>query len=118
MYIVELYFKSFFIVFIIFWILFYSAGFFIKRKANKNRKINYECGFLPFNNVNISLNISFFLSAVSVLMYELELLILLPAMMNKIFVKPEHIFLIFIFLFVIILTTTIDAQFKIIKWLY
>lgn len=118
MYIVELYIKSFFIVFVIFWCLFYGAGFYVKRKANKDRKINYECGFLPFNNVNFSLNITFFLSAASVLMYELELLILLPAMMNKIMIGPIQMFLVFFFLFLIVFTVFIDSQFKIIKWVY
>lgn len=113
-----IYIKSFFFVFLIFWILFYATSFYVNRKSKKDTKIIYECGFEPFNNVSLNLNMSFFISASVVLLYELELLLLIPAMLNHEAITSTEIFLIYLFILFIFLTALADADCKFIKWVY
>lgn len=77
----------------------------IKIKFNYNKSAPFECGFDPFNKSRIPFSLNFYLIAIIFLIFDIEISIILPIIINF---KISNIFyfnIIFIIFFIFIITT-------------
>nr|YP_010372201.1 NADH dehydrogenase subunit 3 [Ceratovacuna keduensis]UOX27599.1 NADH dehydrogenase subunit 3 [Ceratovacuna keduensis] len=54
----------------------------MKMKFNKNKSSPFECGFDPFNKSRIPFSLNFYLIAIIFLIFDIEITIILPMIMN------------------------------------
>lgn len=109
---------SFVIIFLVFWCIFYFVGFLIKKKYSKDEKIIYECGFKTIGNVHADFNIGFFWSAAVILLYELEIVFVLPVFVNSALMNGNAAGCAIFFLCCLNFTVFFDVKSKLIKWSY
>lgn len=105
-----------FIITILFWALAFLNNFFFKKRKNKDQKMLYECGFRSLSQVNLDLNINFFISACLVLLYELEFLFLIPLLFNFNYFSIQSLFYILIIFFFFFLSFYLDVKLNLTKW--
>lgn len=114
--IIILFTKIFIIICLLFWALTFSNVYYLKKKNIKDKKKNYECGFRSVKNIELNLNLNFFFSAMLVILYELELLFLIPLLFNFNNITNQAFSITLLFIFLIAVTLVIDINYKIIKW--
>nr|QNO35883.1 NADH dehydrogenase subunit 3 [Hormaphis betulae] len=54
----------------------------LKMKFNNNKSSPFECGFHPFNKPRIPFSLNFYLIAIIFLIFDIEISIILPMIMN------------------------------------
>lgn len=66
----------------ILWVITFLGSYYFNNKNNINQKEHFECGFnvIGINLPNITLN--FFFSAIFLLLYDLEFIVLIPLFFN------------------------------------
>ena len=110
-----LFFLSPLVTIIVFWLLSFIATFFYKDDNNYIENSFYECGFKSITDFNFKININIYLMILLIVLYELEILFLVPVLIN-----PCHIYngiiQFYFFLFILFITISIDVVSDSIKW--
>lgn len=108
--------KNTLIVTILFWVLTEFGNFFFDRFEYKTREDYYECGFKTTSDLNFNLNYSFFVSAIFLIMYDIELVLLIPFLFNYHLISYSSIFSFIFFLIIIFITFVIDVMVDVVEW--
>lgn len=111
-----LFFKNTFVVSILFWLLTFFGNYFYDRFEYKNREDYYECGFKTTSDLNFNLNFSFFISGIFLVLYDIELIFLIPFLFNYEVFSINAIFSYLLLLFVIFFTLIIDVWTETVEW--
>nr|BCM73188.1 NADH dehydrogenase subunit 3 [Chaetosiphon fragaefolii] len=109
---------SMLIMFIIMMILF-SIMILInmKMKFNYNKSAPFECGFDPFNKSRIPFSLNFYLIAIIFLIFDIEISIILPMIMNfKVSNMMYFNFLFITFFIFMIITIFYEWKFGSLNW--
>lgn len=71
------------------------------KSINTRKSLAYECGFPPFNTPNNNLSVKFYLIAMLFLIFDLEILFIIPWAINLKYLTVTEISAMGIFLFVL-----------------
>lgn len=74
--------KNTIIITSLFWALSFFGQNFFEKSENLFKNDFYECGFKSTQDINFTLNFSFFYTATFIIMYDVELSLLIPALFN------------------------------------
>lgn len=110
------FFKNTIIVSIVFWLLTIFGSLLFEKTEYKYKEDIYECGFKSTSDINFNLNYSFLISAIFLLIYDIELIFLIPFLFNYDIFNYNVLFIFFIFIFFIFLTLILDILTNSIKW--
>lgn len=101
---------------IIFWLLTWGAEYFYTNKHQLTKKQFYECGFKALSELNIQINLNFFMLAVFLILYDVEFTFLFPILFNySIFSSIEFTFT-FLFLLFIVASLYYDWLHSVLSW--
>lgn len=87
-----------------------------KQTHEKELVSHYECGFIPFDNARKQFNIKFYLIAILFLIFDLEIIFLIPFMLIVKFVSLISIIILFYFLFLLTLGFYFEWIYKGLEW--
>jgi NADH-quinone oxidoreductase subunit A len=88
---------------LIFFVLFLN---FLKKRnlyRDKEQLSSYECGFQPFAEARTPFDIKFYLISIFFLIFDSELIFLIPGVLSFFYFSFFEIFIIILFLFILIL---------------
>lgn len=102
------FFKNTMFVSLVFFLLTLAFQFFFKRYEYKFREDFYECGFKTTTDIGFTINYSFFLSAIFLLLYDIEFVFTIPYFFNLDIFNTQSIFYIIFFFFIIFITLVAD----------
>lgn len=89
----------------------------IKIKFNFNKSAPFECGFDPFNKSRIPFSLNFYLIAIIFLIFDIEISIILPIILNLKISNIIYFNIIFsIFFIFIIFTIFYEWKFGSLNW--
>jgi len=77
----------------------------IKIKFNYNKSAPFECGFDPFNKSRIPFSLNFYLIAIIFLIFDIELSIIIPIILNFKLSNIINFNILFLIFFLFIITT-------------
>jgi len=75
----------------------------------------YECGFLPYSDTKINFDINFSAIAVLFIIFDLETILMVPWILNFLFLDYDGIYTILLFLIFFVLGVYFELQSDIIK---
>ena len=102
----------------IFWVLTIFGEQYYKKREHASKKQYYECGFKSLSANHIGVNINFTLLAVFLILYDVEFVLLYPALFNfSIIVFSQYVFFI-IFIVFILISLYYDYQVNALNWQY
>lgn len=101
---------------IIFWLLTWVGEYFYKKKNQTSKKKFYECGFKSINDINIQINLNFSILCVFLILYDVEFIFILPAVMNIMFFSLTNYILLCVFIYLIIISLIYDIQMNAMNW--
>ncbi len=110
--------KNTILVSVLFWFLTFIGSLSTVRYEYKFREDFYECGFKSVSDFNFSLNFSFYISAIFLLLYDVELAFLIPMLFNFELMSWNSIISYIIFLTSIFITLIIDMWTDTVSWNY
>lgn len=110
------FFINFLSVVLLFWLITFIGSFFYTKKENLNRNDFYECGFKSFGDLNFNLNTGAFVVIIFVILYDIEITFLIPALLNSFSVGLVFKLNLVILYFIILMTFVIDVYEDVIKW--
>jgi NADH-quinone oxidoreductase subunit A len=81
-------------------IVIYTIPYLLNHKVviNTAQLVAYECGFEPFNNAQVVMSINFFIVGILFLIFDLEIIYLIPYSKNLYYIGIEGFWSGFIFL--------------------
>nr|WCJ52994.1 NADH dehydrogenase subunit 3 [Mindarus keteleerifoliae] len=89
----------------------------MKIKFNFNKSAPFECGFDPFNKSRIPFSLNFYLIAIIFLIFDIEISIIMPMILNFKISNMLYFNLMFIFFFLfMILTIFYEWKFGSLNW--
>lgn len=88
----------------------FLGSLFFKKKNYLSSPELFECGFLTTHSLNLSFNYNFFLTAVLLILYDIEFFFLMPFLFNFSLVNIFTIFIFFIFFIFIIISFVYDWE--------
>lgn len=109
-------FQNIFIITLLFWFLTFIGNKFFKKKEYKSGPELFECGFFTTHNLNLSFNYTFFLTAVLLILYDLEFFFLLPFIFNIGSISFLSFVIFIIFFFLIIISFIFDWEMVALDW--
>ncbi|YP_002323936.1 NADH dehydrogenase subunit 3 (mitochondrion) [Acyrthosiphon pisum] len=77
----------------------------MKMKFNYNKSAPFECGFDPFNKSRIPFSLNFYLIAIIFLIFDIEISIILPMIMNFKISNMFYFNIMFMIFFIFMITT-------------
>ena len=104
------------IIFIILKYIFYKNIVLIYNIHKNNKHNFYECGVKPISQNIINFNLNYLLLSIFFILYDSELLFIVPIVYNFNFFTLLDIILIFIYLCLIIISLLIDFQKNSLVW--
>ena len=107
------------LLFIIFFILkyYFYKNFFIKINSQILNKNNfYECGLKPLNQNIPSISITYLLIALFFILYDSELLFIIPFIYSFNFINMTEFYLLLFYLFLIVVSLFIDFDKHALSW--
>lgn len=109
-------FQNIFLVTLLFWALTFLGNKFFKKKDYKSGFELFECGFLTTHNLNLNFNYSFFLTAVLLILYDLEFFFLLPFIFNLSAVTFISCVIFSLFFLLIVISFIFDWEMVVLDW--
>jgi len=95
----------------ILWLISTISVFFFKNFNNYDKKQFYECGFKSFSTLDFKLNIGAYPIVLCVLLYEFELLFLLPSLFDYgYYINSTVFFITLVFIISVFITFIIDIK--------
>lgn len=92
---------------------------FLSPRLNYMEKISaYECGFYPFNTARINIDVSFAIIAILFLVFDLEIIYLIPWVMNLMNLGILSFCISYIFLFILMLGFFFEILRNVLDWTY
>nr|APP87490.1 NADH dehydrogenase subunit 3 [Periphyllus acerihabitans] len=89
----------------------------MKMKFNFNKSAPFECGFDPFNKSRIPFSLNFYLIAIIFLIFDIEISIIMPMILNFKISNMMYFNLIFILFFMfMVLTIFYEWKFGSLNW--
>lgn len=110
------FFKNTLLISLLFWFLTFVGNFFFDRIEYKNREDFYECGFKTTSDLNFNLNFSFFISGLFLILYDIELIFLIPFLFNYELLSWNSVYSYIIFSLIIFFTLVIDVWTETVEW--
>nr|YP_073356.1 NADH dehydrogenase subunit 3 [Graptacme eborea]AAT98398.1 NADH dehydrogenase subunit 3 [Graptacme eborea] len=87
-------------------------------KENYEKSSPFECGFDPMSKNRLPFSIRFFMLAIIFLIFDLEIVLLLPFLLNKMFLNEVNtIFLMNFFIFILLLGTLYEWKKGALSWI-
>lgn len=106
------------LVSILLWLITFVGSYFFTVKNNNLQKTNFECGFFTVNKNILQINLNFFTSAIFLLLYDLEFILLIPFFFNFFLINIYYKLIVFLFLIVLIVTLLFDIESNSINWYF
>ena len=100
----------------IFWLLTWGAEFFYTNKQQLTKKQFYECGFKTISELNIQVNLNFFMIAIFLILYDIEFTLLFPILFNFYIFTMIEFSLVFFFLIMILASLYYDWLNNALSW--
>jgi len=107
-----------FLVSCILWLITFCGSYTYNQQNDINRGVHFECGFFSINKIIPAYNFNFILSAVFLILYDIELLVLIPALFNIYATDFLSLVHVFIFIFFLVFSLVIDIESNTVKWYY
>ena len=104
------------IIFIILKFFFYKNTLFINNLSKNNKNNFYECGVKPISQKIIKFNVNYLLLSIFFILYDSELLFIVPIIYNFNFITLLDILIILIYLILIICSLIIDFEKNSLIW--
>lgn len=102
----------------IFWALTILGELYYRKAEHTSKKQYYECGFKSLSANHIGVNINFTLLAVFLILYDVEFVVLYPALFNfSIITFSQYVFFI-VFIVFILVSLYYDYQVNALNWQY
>ena len=98
------------IIFIILKFLFYKNILFVQNLSKNNKNNFYECGVKPISQKVINININYLLLSIFFILYDSELLFIIPFIYNFNFITIYDLTLLLVYLLLIITSLIIDFE--------
>ena len=103
---------------VIFWLLTSITEIFFKKKEHYSKRDFYECGFKSISDINIQINLNFSILCIFLILYDIELIYLVPFLFNTNINSVIEILVLFIFIVMINLSLLFDYKNNSLNWQY
>ena len=104
------------IIFILLKYVFYKNIFYIQNLSKNNKYNFYECGVKPVSQHIMNFNVNYALLSIFFILYDSELLFIVPIIYNLNFFTASDFLLFIFYLFLIILSLCIDFEKNSLVW--
>ena len=102
----------------IFWLLTIVGEIYFKKKEHLSKKQFYECGFKSLTDNQIGISLNFVLLAVFLILYDVEFMILYPALFSFWFITFSQYAIFIIFIAFILISLYYDLRVNALTWQY
>lgn len=106
------------IVSILLWFITFLGSYLYNVKNDLNRHVHFECGFFSTNKLTPEYNFNFIISAVFLILYDVEFLLFIPIFFNYNFINVQILFFFLIFFLSVLYSLILDIETNTIKWYY
>nr|DBA43929.1 TPA_asm: ND3 [Bombus hortorum] len=90
---------------------------FLKKNFEKN--LPYECGFNPITKMNIPFSLPFYMISMTFLIFDVEIILLLPLIFYMKTLNSLYLFLLMIFFFIMLMFSLImEWSCNFLNWMY
>lgn len=100
------------------WVITFFASYAYNQREDLKRESQYECGFDTLNYNLPTYNINFIFSAIFLVLYDIELILLIPALFNYFFFQHALTVTFFIIFLAILICMLYDIECNVIHWYY
>lgn len=104
-----------FFVSCILWLITFCGSYAYDQRNDNNRGVHFECGFFSINKIIPAYNLNFVLSAIFLILYDVELLILIPALFNTYVMDYTGTVHLLIFIFFLMFSLIVDVESNTVK---
>lgn len=105
-----------FIVSVLLWFITFLGSYLYTTKQDLSREVHFECGFFSMNKMIPAYNLNFVISAIFLILYDIELVLLIPYFFNLYALNGDAQIGFLIFFASIIFSLLIDVETNTIKW--
>jgi len=88
-------------VILVIFLLIFLAWMFVKKRPSRKKLMSYECGFEPFTDARKPFYINFYNIGLIFLLFDVELMLLLPGIYSLAILTPEGLWWLFFFIFIL-----------------
>jgi NADH-quinone oxidoreductase subunit A len=97
-------------------LLTWAGEFFFTKKNHISKKQFYECGFKALSDVNLQINLNFFMLCIFLVLYDVEFLLLFPFLFCNSLADFYSLLIVIFFIFLIIVSLYYDLQVNSLNW--
>ena len=103
-------------IFLLLKFIFYKNILFIQNISKNNKNNFYECGVKPISQKIINFNINYLLLSIFFILYDSELLLIIPIVYNFNFMTLSDFSLLYLYIILIIVSLFIDFEKNSLIW--
>lgn len=100
--------QNIFVITLLFWLLSFLGEFFFKKRNHMSADEVFECGFITTHSLNFQFNLNFLITAVLLILYDLEFFFLLPFLFNINYLTASSAALFTLFIVLILISFIYD----------
>ena len=100
------------------WLITFIGSFLYETKQDLNREVHFECGFFSINKIIPSYNLNFVVSAIFLILYDVEFLIMIPALFNLQLMQQTQIYFVLFFITSVVFSLYLDIESQVLKWYF
>jgi NADH:ubiquinone oxidoreductase subunit 3 (subunit A) len=97
-------------------VIFSISFFFVNKSIDLNKNSIYECGFEPFEDSRNMFDVKFYLVSIFFIIFDLEIVFLIPWVLSYMFLNYVSFFFLFIFCFFLILIYIYEWRIGALVW--
>lgn len=109
---------NFSIITVILWIITLIESYTNKNTSHNVKQTIYECGFFSISKNVLPLSVNTIILAIFVVIYEVELILLIPISLNWFFLSILTTNTLFVVIYIIFLTLCLDFFLNKLNWVY